>query len=97
MHSSRITRKGQVTIPVDFPRKFHMEEGDTVYFEEHDDHVAILRSRDIVTRSAGIFNDYVPEGFVFDRQHVWDSIVAEREQVLNRGSAEQTQEKPDDE
>jgi AbrB family looped-hinge helix DNA binding protein len=58
MRASKVTRKGQVTIPVDIREKLHINEGDTVYFEERDGRLEVLRSQDIVDRTAGALADY---------------------------------------
>lgn len=58
LHASRVTRKGQVTIPVEPRRKYHIEEGDTAYFEDRGDQVAIVRPEEIVSRTVGVFKEY---------------------------------------
>ena len=52
-----VTRKGQVTIPVDIRRSLGIHEGDRVSFEQVGDVVQIRRALDIVERTAGIFAD----------------------------------------
>lgn len=55
---SKVTRKGQVTIPVDIRRKYRIAEGDTVMFEERDDYVALVRPEDTVDWTAGALREY---------------------------------------
>lgn len=58
LRASKVTRKGQVTIPVEFRKKFHIEEGDTVFFEERGDHVLIVRPEDTVDWTSGALRQY---------------------------------------
>jgi AbrB family looped-hinge helix DNA binding protein len=41
---SRVTAKGQITIPVEFRRKFNIKEGDKVVFMEKDGMIVIANS-----------------------------------------------------
>ena len=76
--TSRITRKGQITIPVDLRRDLDLHEGDTVMFTRTERGIEVSRPKDVVAATAGIFKDYVPEGFEFDRDRVWREIADER-------------------
>ena len=55
-----VTRKGQVTIPIDIRRSLGIHEGDRVSFEQVGDVIHIRRALDVVQRTAGIFAQYVP-------------------------------------
>ena len=51
---SRVTKKGQVTVPVQLRRQFHIEAGKTVKFESSASGIVMEPIRDIVD-SAGEF------------------------------------------
>lgn len=79
LHKSKVTRKGQITIPVDIREKLDIKIGDTILFEERDGHVEIMRPEDIVDRTAGIFKDYAKNGpLEWDREEIWIGIARER-------------------
>ena len=52
-HVSVITRKGQVTIPVEIRRALALKEGDKIAFEVEDDRIRIARRGSVVERTAG--------------------------------------------
>jgi len=57
--TTRITRKGQVTIPKNFREEFGLEEGDELLWEKTDDGIRVRKA----TRSAGrgmLVEDDVP-------------------------------------
>lgn len=54
----KVTRKGQVTIPIEVRERLNIREGDTVYFTERDDHVVILRPEDLSERTKGALAKY---------------------------------------
>lgn len=56
--SSRVTSKGQVTIPVAIREKLGIKRGDTLVFESRGDHVAILQPGTIGKRTAGALAKY---------------------------------------
>jgi AbrB family looped-hinge helix DNA binding protein len=79
LRASRVTRKGQVTIPIDIREKYEIKEGDTVLFEERGDYVALVLPEDVVDRTAGVFKHYTgPENPPFDREEIWTDIANER-------------------
>ena len=43
MGSSKVTSKGQITIPQDVREKFGIKPGDTVYFLEEDGRIILLK------------------------------------------------------
>lgn len=47
--TTRVTRKGQVTIPKDLREEFGLEEGDEVVWQRDDDGIRVRKA----TRSAG--------------------------------------------
>jgi AbrB family looped-hinge helix DNA binding protein len=58
MASSQITRKGQVTIPVEIRRLWDVKEGDRIEFIRDGDRVTIAPVGDVVARTAGAFAKY---------------------------------------
>ena len=58
--TTRITRKGQVTIPKELREEFGLEEGDEVLWQKTEDGIRVRKA----TRSAGrgmLVDDGVPE------------------------------------
>lgn len=41
VRATKVTRKGQITIPVDFREKYKINEGDTVLIEDRDGRLTI--------------------------------------------------------
>lgn len=56
--SGVVTRKGQVTIPAELRRAFHISEGDTVAFRVIDGRLVIERGEEIARRSAGMLAEW---------------------------------------
>ena len=71
--TTRITRKGQVTIPKELREEFGLEEGDKVRWEKTDDGIRIRKA----TQSAG-------RGMLVDE----DVSEAEREAIAEEMEAE---------
>jgi len=59
-HLSVITRKGQVTIPLEIRRALSLNEGDKIAFEVEGDRVRIARRDSVVTRTAGALSSDAP-------------------------------------
>ena len=55
-----VTRKGQVTIPVEIRRALGIREGDRVGFTMEDGHVTLSRPQSVVERTAGVFKSDLP-------------------------------------
>lgn len=56
--SSKVTRKGQVTIPAELREEFDIREGDYVVFQRVNDDLVVKREMDIVKRTAGALKQY---------------------------------------
>ncbi len=54
---SRVTKKGQVTLPSKMRKSFHIETGKSVQFEESDRGILVKPVRDIVD-SAGALSKF---------------------------------------
>ncbi len=57
MSYSRITKKGQMTIPIKYREKYNLREGATVAFTETDEGLLLKPIPDI-TESAGALSGY---------------------------------------
>lgn len=53
-----VTRKGQITIPVEIRRALKLNEGDQVAVERHGDAVLLRRAVSATDRTAGVLADY---------------------------------------
>jgi AbrB family looped-hinge helix DNA binding protein len=58
IRATKVTRKGQITIPIDFREKYHIKEGDTVLVEDRDGHLTIQQRDQSVDRTAGALAHY---------------------------------------
>jgi len=63
---SRVTRKGQATIPSEFRKKLGIEEGDRVVFEEAEEGLILKPAAD-VEDSAGILASFGDAGEVLGK------------------------------
>jgi AbrB family looped-hinge helix DNA binding protein len=57
---SVVTRKGQITIPVEFRKALGLKEGDKVALSLEEGEVRLSPTDSIVTRTAGIFKTGEP-------------------------------------
>jgi len=57
---SVVTRKGQITIPVEFRKALGLKEGDKVALSLEEGEVRLSPTESIVTRTAGIFKTGEP-------------------------------------
>lgn len=60
-YSSTLTRKGQITVPVEIRRRLGLQRGDRVMFVEEGDIVAFKPAQSIAERTAGILAQYRKE------------------------------------
>jgi antitoxin PrlF len=58
---SVVTRKGQVTIPVEVRHRLGLKEGDKVAFVVEEDQVRVERSGSVVARTAGALKSEAPQ------------------------------------
>lgn len=66
MSYSKITKKGQMTIPVEYRRKYNLKEGVLISFEETENGLVIRPVPDI-TDSAGALSKYAdPKELLLD-------------------------------
>ena len=62
MAATKMTRKGQVTIPIEIRQKLHLEEGDILAVREEDGKVVLESQREVLARTLEMFatNALVP-------------------------------------
>ena len=58
--SSVVTRKGQITIPVEFRRALGIHEGDSVTLLLEGDRIRLVRAESVVERTRGVFRSDKP-------------------------------------
>ncbi len=56
--TTKMTRKGQVTIPVDIRNALDLHEGDHFIVHQDDHRVVLERASDAFRRTAGVFAKY---------------------------------------
>jgi AbrB family looped-hinge helix DNA binding protein len=56
-----VTRKGQVTIPVEIRKALGIKEGDKVAFVLEDDQVKLTRKGSVVEQTAGLMRHDLPK------------------------------------
>ncbi len=59
-HLTTLTRKGQVTLPVEIRRRLGLKEGDKVAFVEGEHTIEVVRPQSVVARTAGILRSELP-------------------------------------
>lgn len=57
-HVVRIKQKGQITLPADLRRKYHLDEGSKVVIEDRDGEMVLCRPENVVDPSAGALSEY---------------------------------------
>lgn len=73
MSYSKITKKGQMTIPVEYRRKYNLKEGVLISFEETENGLVIRPVPDI-TDSAGALSKYA------DPKELLSDLIKAREE-----------------
>jgi antitoxin PrlF len=80
---SRVTQKGQVTIPADIRRELNLETGDRVEFLVEGGTVRISPARSVVQASFGVVKPLSrPEDFRAIREEIEQAIA---EEAMQRG------------
>jgi len=81
-----ITRKGQITIPVEFRRILGLKEGDRVAVVLEGDQVRLMRAGSVVGRTAGSLKSDQPSLTAEGLREVAEQAIAE--DVVGRLEAE---------
>lgn len=53
IRTTKVTRKGQITIPIDFREKYQIREGDTIVIEDRDGRLVIQQPDQVEDWTAG--------------------------------------------
>lgn len=61
MLTTRMTRKGQVTIPAEIRDRLHLDEGDVFLVREENGRVVLESQVELVRRTAGVFAEYAKD------------------------------------
>jgi AbrB family looped-hinge helix DNA binding protein len=72
-----VTRKGQVTVPVEIRRELGIKEGDRVTFIVDDDGIRFKRGDSVVQRTAGAFKGYGPQLTAEQLREAAEQAIAE--------------------
>lgn len=80
---TRVTTKGQITMPEPFRRKYGVGEGDIVVLNDEIDHLSVQKSGDILARVAGSLLAYAGNGPTeIDQDQIWADIAKERDERI---------------
>lgn len=74
---SVVTRKGQVTIPVEVRRRLGLQQGDKVVFVVEEDQVRVERSGSVVARTAGALRSEQPFVSIEEEHTATEQAIAE--------------------
>ena len=76
-HKTTVTRKGQVTIPVEIRRVMGLKEGDTVAFVQDGDSVRLAPWIGAVERTAAMLKSDIPIGTPQQEKEAFEHGIAE--------------------
>jgi AbrB family looped-hinge helix DNA binding protein len=79
---TRVTRKGQVTIPAEIRHALNLKEGDTVAWIIEQDQVRLKKSESVVARTAGALKGG-PALSIEEEKAAFEQALAE--DVIRRG------------
>jgi AbrB family looped-hinge helix DNA binding protein len=80
-----VTRKGQVTIPVDIRRALGIKEGDKVAFVVEDNQVKLTRKGSVVKQTAGALKSDIPALTPQEERDAAEQAIAEEAIARSRG------------
>ena len=78
-HVTTLTRKGQVTMPIDSRRALGLKQGDRVAVEQDGDTVRLRRTESVAERTAGMLAPYRqgPVLTIEEERAAFEAAVAE--------------------
>lgn len=78
-HVATLKAKGQITLPADVRKKFELEAGSRLIFEDHGDFIALIPADAYVEKTAGSLTRFATKSPVeFDRDKAWEEMTRER-------------------
>jgi AbrB family looped-hinge helix DNA binding protein len=80
-----VTRKGQVTIPVDIRRALGIKEGDKVAFVVEDNQVKLTLKGSVVEQTAGALKSDIPALTPQEERDAAEQAIAEEAIARSRG------------
>jgi AbrB family looped-hinge helix DNA binding protein len=83
LHQSRVTRKGQVTIPIEIREQLDFKEGDIVLFEARGNQVVMIHPEDVEDWTAGVFREYAKGKHLTPEEMRESAEIAIAEQVMD--------------
>ncbi|GAC1519670.1 MAG: hypothetical protein NVS4B8_13830 [Herpetosiphon sp.] len=75
-HLTVVTRKGQVTLPVEVRRRLGLKEGDAVAFVEDEQTIRVVRPESIVARTAGMLKSERPMAMPDEERQAAEQAIA---------------------
>jgi AbrB family looped-hinge helix DNA binding protein len=76
-HRSVVTRKGQITIPVEFRKALNIKEGDKVAITMEEGEVRLSRSESVVAQTAGVFKSHEPPKDAMTLRRLAEEAIAQ--------------------
>lgn len=88
VRTTKMTRKGQITIPIDFREKYNLQEGDTILIEDHEGRLTIQHPDHSVDWTAGALAHYAKGDHMTPEeirevatQSIADQVLSEMEEI----------------
>ncbi len=72
-----VTRKGQVTLPVEIRRRLGLKEGDKVAFVESEQGIQVVRPESVVARTAGMLKSEIAMMSPDDERQAAEQAIAD--------------------
>jgi|SRR5215211_5837077 antitoxin PrlF len=76
-HLTVVTRKGQITIPVEIRRALNIKEGDKVALSLNEGEVRVTRTESVVARTAGVFKSDEPARSAEELRRLAEEAIAQ--------------------
>ena len=86
MASTKLTRKGQITIPIEIRNELGLKEGDYLTVRSENGRIVAENQLDIVRRTAGSLSEYARE---VNKGLSIDEIIAREKAAFEEGVAEE--------
>lgn len=83
LRASKITRKGQVTIPIEIRKELDFKVGDTVLFEQRGKEIVMIHPEDVKDWTSGAFKAYAKGKYLTSAEMREIAEIAIAEQVMD--------------